>query len=396
MNDRKANRPLRKLGHQNVLLGLVIGLGLSEIQSIAIDLTKFAEPAWPSKPLRIDLSGRKESLAQIEFSTNSAYICVSDFPQPALGDLEKVPLKSTVFDLSGRHVADATNASGGLSPSFQHQFPKTGARLMFPEFCRNSPQRNVAFWSFSRDSSLGTRFVNPGESPLIPGAVELWKLSPDRERLWATALPDSGSQAGVLGFFAENGTNYILAALAASKAFILRQSDGLIVDHFSYQHPEDGPPASGVAKNHRQKPDEGSPDFAGIFAFDPALRLLSCGASGSPRVLVLSASWPQRIVFSANDQQHPRRPFGGEWSVARLDFYSHRYLVVVSDFGGRLTAKTYNPIQIFDATNWQLVWFANSKHFNALLSPVISPDGKLLALVRDSQLEIGEFDPTSR
>ena len=88
-----------------------------------------------------------------------------------------------------------------------------------------------------------------------------------------------------------------------------------------------------------------------------------------------------------------RGPFDGflwgTWNQNRVGFTgSGRYLVVHHQFSGRGTPWKGMETGIYRVSDWQRVWYSADAW-----SPVVSPDGKRLAVVRPSTntLEIGPF-----
>jgi len=69
-----------------------------------------------------------------------------------------------------------------------------------------------------------------------------------------------------------------------------------------------------------------------------------------------------------------------------------RYLVVGYQFAGRATSRVDQPIELFDTRDWRILLRINDPEISSAVLPQFSPDGRTLALVRGSWLEIGSTE----
>jgi len=274
------------------------------------------------------------------------------------------------------------------------QFPTTASRQRFAWFLADTNNASVSLWGFSRDYSLGFRFLKP-EGYSLRGDGELWRLSPSPERRWRMRLPEEISKRGLAGFFDNDARDRLLVAFEGMSAYVLSTNDGSILDSFVYASPRDDP-----KEQPRNKPNDlpsaeraPIPSFlAGVLSFDSSRRLLACAADEGKHIRVLSANPPHGVVFEAHVGENPRRPRGGLWLVDSLDFSGGgRYLVAGYKFGGRATKKSLSMVEIFDTSSWRPVWSTDDAAISPVVAPKVSPDGKTLALIRGHWLEISPF-----
>jgi hypothetical protein len=276
-------------------------------------------------------------------------------------------------------------------------FPGVAWRRRFADFVRNTKDWKVTVWGFAADYSAGVRFLEPAGKSFVHGKAELWHFGQTNRMAWSVVLPEMIGGAGLSGkaWFSSTGTNAcVLVAFEGLDAYVLSQQDGKLVDSFTYGKPDSPADAEARAKRfHLDPEDYGANSFsAGPLAFEPSRKLLACGDSSSRRLRIVTVEKPHRVLFEANSEDNPARPRGGTWSVASVHFDGNgRYLVVGYSFGGRLTTKQYEPIEIYDTLKWQLVWSVNSPGICSAQPPRISPDGKMMALTRGDVLQIGPF-----
>jgi len=91
----------------------------------------------------------------------------------------------------------------------------------------------------------------------------------------------------------------------------------------------------------------------------------------------VSVEQPHKVVFEANTEANPELPRGGNWWVNHVHFDGDgEYLVVGYSFGGRLTNKSSEPVEIYETHTWKLIWSINSQEICSANLPRISPDRK--------------------
>ncbi len=364
-----------------------------EVTKVAAAATRhypLVEPQWPTPPATVTISGCNNADVTLEFSTDSRCLCVWWWPARKIGDFSREPGSLAVYDLAGKPVADACDANGVLTGEYAHLFPHTAWRTVFEDFIKDA-----GGWGFSRDYRLGLRLANarPGRIFEKTWTAELWQFQPETKRVWATEIPETGMPLTMATFFERDAKPLVLLAFGGTEGFILSQEDGALMDRFQYGHIETEQEQAAYKWKFHLAYSDGDPmlhfnSFA--LSCDPTRRLLACGAFNGRRVRVVSLDPPFRTIFEANTNDHPRRPWGGVWSVDRVEFVGSKYLIAGYSFGGRGTRCAYDPTDIFDTITWEIVWHENSLDIR---SATISPDDRRMALMRKDVLEIGDFVP---
>lgn len=343
---------------------------------------------------KVNLADHGGKPAGMEFSSDGRHVLSWWFPQPPVGDTDKILGKCVVFDLTGAVVSSATDASGHLAPEYVMQFPTTASRQHFAWFLADTNNASVCLWGFSPDYSLGLRYLKP-EGYALPGNAELWRMSPSAERRCQVRLPEEIGAKGLAGFFGAAGHERLLIAFFGINAYVLSAGDGALLESFHYD-----PLPPSVKVQPRNKSADAQPKqadnvpkfFAGELAFDSQRGLLACGANEGKHIRVLSAESPHRVVFEAHVGESPTWPWGGLWTVASLDFCGGgRFLVAGYQYGGRATRARRSRVEIVDTTLWQIVWSTDDVAVSPVVPPQVSVAGNTLALIKGHWLEITAF-----
>jgi hypothetical protein len=390
------------LGAAGLLAAIPIALYLMA-RGAASDADE-AGPPWPAGPARVDLTGLGFEVAQLELSQDGRHVCAWGWLPPLIGDYQRDPGRAAVFDLAGRAVQEALDQDGRLTGTFFDLFPATAWRVAYADFVKKA-----GGWGFTANLDWGVRLVEPREPNLFGGrpasltdaaprnwTVELWRLRPERVRLWATRpLPDAVQGLETVGFFERGGVPLILLAFGGREAAILSRADGSLVEMFTYGHIETDDEAVAYKRKFGLDLSDGDPALrftTHAMAFEPSRRWVACGAFWGRRVRVVSADPPHETVFEAHGGDSPWQPAGGVWRVQRVEFAAGgRYLIAEYHFGGRGTLLVMEPTEIYDTRTWQIVWQEESLSISDVS---LSPDGQTLAFRRSSVLEIGRFAPS--
>lgn len=375
---------------------LLITNALFGADSRTAEVMRLREPRWPSPPVQVSLKRYGGGCVPLEFSPDGQLLCAWWLPHPPIGDYNKLPGLASVFDIHGSSVPEATDAKGQLAGRFASMFSDIAWRWRFSYFVQDTNGWKVTAWGVSADYTVGVRFVQPEHKDFAGGKVELWHLGQTNWLSWSTALPESvnGWTRGTVWFFDVSGSPFVLVAFNRITGYVLSQEDGKVIESFTYGKPDSPADAEARAKRfHLDPEDYGANSFsAGILAFEPSRKLLACGDSSSKRLRIVAVDKPHRVLFEANSEDNPAGPRGGTWSVASGHFDGNgRYLVVGYSFGGRLASKQFEPIEIYDTGKWRLVWSVNNPGICSAQPPRVSPDGKVMALIRGDVLQIGPF-----
>ena len=96
------------------------------------------------------------------------------------------------------------------------------------------------------------------------------------------------------------------------------------------------------------------------------------------------------MVFEANAEMNPVRPWGGDWRVRRVQFLADgKYVLAEYKFRGRGTSTVLEPTEIFETRTWKVVWKENDLEIKSV---TLSPDGKKIAFLRANTLEVRPFE----
>jgi hypothetical protein len=357
-------------------------------------LSQQTEDGPTNSSVQVDLSPYGPEKPEVEFSYGGNLILCWWLPQPPIGDYYKLLGRCVVFDLKGRVVSDATDSHGRLTKNYEMMFPTTAARQHFAWFLKDTNSVRTTLWGFSRDYSLGFRFLKP-EGHFSLGDGELWSLGDGTKRIWTVQLPEKVGYQGIAAFLSDRGQSNILVAFSVSQAYVLSAKDGHVVDDFTYGKPETDAEQRAYRRKFGLMAEIGDPSLsfsAGPLAFDSSRHLLACGALDGRRVRVVNADPAHNIVFEAHTNDNPERPRGGLWSVVSVRFEAcGKYLTAEYQFGGRLTLKHLTAAEVFDTRTWLVVWSDQKSGRATARAPRISPDGKTMALIKDDQLQIGRF-----
>jgi len=330
---------------------------------------------WKAPYVRIPTDSYSPRCGPLEFSPDGKRVCAGWFPDPPLGDLNKMPWKTAVFDAAGPRIPSATNAGGYLGDGYLADFPGFALRQRFPGFNKDTADSRCPVWGFSGDHAIGLRILASRRNTLAPGTAELWRMDGSTSPVWKVRLPGLAPIRGLVRFYESGGKNLILVACGPQEAFVLSQDDGSLVDRIVYD-----PSASG--------------DFAPFeFAFDPGRKLLAFGDSSSRRVRVVSMLQPHAAALDLHRRELSHVPIvGGGWATTGVSFQAgSRYLVVGYSFSGRMTTDGPEPTEFIDTRTWKVVLTLSDPESSSAVQPQLSPDGRLLAVSRDGSIEIGAF-----
>lgn len=363
-------------------------------------LTRRVDVQWHNAPARIDLKSFGGGCVPLEFSPDSRLLCASWLPSPPVGDYNKIQRRAVVFDMRGDVVRDASDQQGELLRKQAIMFPETAWRHRFADFVQDTNNLRISAWGFARDYSAGVRFLKPADSHLTKGKLELWRFSPTNALEWSVTVPQTVGDSqldGMAWFLETNGKECVLVAFHGLNGYLFSLRDGQLLDAFTYGKPDSEAEAESRRRKfglHGDAHEAACFFFAGPVAFDPFGKLLACGDISSRRLRVVSVEQPHRVLFEANTEDNPELPRGGNWRVSCIHFDGNgKYMVVGYTFGGRLTTKAYDPVEIYDTSSWRLVLSINSPDICSAEPPRVSPDGKTMALTRGDWLEIGPFVP---
>jgi hypothetical protein len=300
-----------------------------------------------------------------------------------------------VFDLHGNQISEATDSTGQLVREFIANFPRISWRQKFTDFLSSTEHIDVTLWGFPKNHTNGFRYLRHIELPFSYGTAEFWQFSPEHSKVWSTEIPEKTAEHGMVDFFEDGGQEFVLIAFGGTGAYILSEETGKCIEHFEYRNLDShGFKSSGQdSRPNLQKNDRNSLSFAPYrFSFDAERGLLACGDANSRMLRIISVERPHKIVFEANLEDNPRQPSGGTWSVSECSFEANgKYLMIGYQYSGRLTDKSYRPVEIFDTSDWHLVMRINDPQITSSILPAISPDAKFLAIIKDGWLEIGGF-----
>jgi len=368
---------------------VLLYLGLSPWLTFGGDLYPSVEPEWHKQPLKISLSeyvdyGKEHP--QLEFATNDQMICLWWWPSRKTGDYTKEPVEWVVFDVQGKMLASSSNSWETTSPLLRH-FPGIAWRLFQQNFVKDA-----IGCGFSPELSYGLRVL---PSKTGPPSAELWDLHPPPKSIWTAVLPPAAlSHIRFAGLIPAEGPPAALVDLNGQEAVLLDGATGHQVDVFSYGHIESDKEAVIRKRKFRLATTDGDPSLRFdvlSFSLDPVHGHLACGSLSDRRVRVVTTGREHRTVFEANTDDHPQKPRGGSWRVNRVQFLAGGlYLLAEYRFGGRGTGEVLEPTDIFSTETWSRVWQENTP---SVRSVTLSCDGKKMAYLRESVIELGEFSP---
>ena len=127
-----------------------------------------------------------------------------------------------------------------------------------------------------------------------------------------------------------------------------------------------------------------------VFACAARNGVLACGSCADNRVRVIELANPHELAVEVNSDESPYQVFGGLWSVAKLAFFEDgRYLLALYDLHGRQIPHPRWRYGVIETRNWREVWRTELPVGEPLC---VSPDGQLIARVRDGVLEVLPVD----
>jgi len=222
----------------------------------------------------------------------------------------------------------------------------------------------------------------------------MWGLSDPQKLLWRTDMPPLAVKPRVVGLLNREEDGPVLIAVTGQQIVEVDNRTGQIRRSFTPGPIESDQEAAKRKKRFRLSVADTDPSLKfSSFALghDTANGLLACGAFFDKRVRVVRVSSPDRVLFEANTDVHPALPKGGQWGVRRVEFFAGgKYLLAEYHFGGRGTSVVSEPTEIFEIATWKVVWREDDVTTRAV---TLSPDGKLLALLRSNTLEVRRFEP---
>src|SRR5262245_23522733 len=101
-----------------VVCAVLTANALFGVDSRVAEITPLRKPRWPNPPVEVDLKQAGGECARLEFSPDGQFLCTWWLPDPPIGDYNKLPGRAAVFDMRGRPVPEATDASGELTARF--------------------------------------------------------------------------------------------------------------------------------------------------------------------------------------------------------------------------------------------------------------------------------------
>jgi hypothetical protein len=342
----------------------------------------------PAVPLaRIDFSGETVSTfagqtiakaLRLKFQEKGESLCAWWLTGEGPFSWDGGPIEFRVFNLKGRllYTFNETNFSRLL-----HDFPDLGWR------CTQRPFVSEALaWCFSPDYAWGLRAENTNDWTV---RLERWDLPVTGmgKRVWQTIWADT-SAVSFLGPVAQ-GKDEILAAVDGHLGVLFSPGDGQVLRRFPLGHRETLQESKARAKKFGLREGTETHFYATHFAYDQASRLLACGCYRDKRVRIVNTMVPEKVVFEANTDSNPERPRGGQWSTRRVEFAGSGSFLIV-DYEYQARNREMQHTEIFETKSWKIVWNKESLNLGAV---TISPDGKLMAYVKDKFIEIAPFLP---
>ena len=331
--------------------------------------------------VRIALKDYTRSGSGVEFSEDGRSMCVWWGPVPPVGDYTKLPLELVIFDMLG-NVLSISRSSTNRAVSIK-DFPTIGWRETQQEFVKDAMA-----WAFARDLSKGLRIK---EIRYNKHLAEMWELPAKDKPLWLTTLPYVNPRPVSLFFDITNKT--ILVQTTGQEVVALDLETGKVADEFSL-----GPIETDIEVLKRKKKfgirldddDPGLRFFASTLSLNSKKQLLASGSSNDKRVKVVGIASRGQMVFEANAEISPVRPWGGDWRVRRVQFLADgKYLLAEYKFGGRGTSTVLEPTEIFETRTWKVVWKENDLEIRSV---TMSADGNKIAFLRGNILEVHPFE----
>jgi WD40 repeat protein len=331
----------------------------------------------------IDLDGPDS--VHLAFSASGQMLCAWWSPGLALinGRYVKQPDEFRIFDLAGKLLWSSTNSDRSLLWS---NFPALACAQAHKAF-----QTNAEGWFLAPDCSWGIRVFK--KSSLGDDTVECWSLpqEPNVSPLWTRNIARAFGVRPI-ATIGSSDSEVLCSKGAGQEGLVLSRRTGDTIRTFTLGHIETDQEATKRNRRFGLGYDWGDPALyfsSHHFSYEETNHLLACGASHDKRVRVLDITPPVKVVFEANTDVNPARPRGGLWKVSRVEFASDcKYLIAGYDFGGRMTKVSIDSTEIFDTRNWKCIW---SEEDSKIGSVTLSPDGRLLAYVRDDGIEIVPF-----
>lgn len=409
-----------------LILAILLALGISscsvrnyrEVRALQ-QTYPIAMNAWDGPVRRI---AAPFASPRLEFSNDGRLVCACLHPgrDPRTG--AGVPTRRAVYDLQSQEGLAAASAPAGFSmeahfPQFSWSIPKASHQFRFYGWdnerleellLKDLPApdllRRAYSWRLSEDAR---------EALLLTGrqrpedwmeeqsrTIELWRLKPERKKLWSTELPQGMGQWLAAEFIERDGVGLALV-VDRSAFYLLDRASGAIVSEHEYMEN-----LSGEALEKRVallapglRPEELG--FQAVFRggladVNPRRRLLAVGVGFGRRVKVISLDAPFKTLYDLNALDDPRL-----WNQERIQFTGGHYLVVDYDYsraGGRNFADAFDKTlffrstDIYDMRTGARVWRENRKSGDCG-NLTLSPDGKRMAILRNGVIEIGEFAP---
>jgi hypothetical protein len=264
-----------------------------------------------------------------------------------------------------------------MNPLGRHAFSEQANARAFPEWA--DLLNDSVTWAISPDKAFLVRVSCEVSAQYIISKriVELWRLDQRRTLSWRVELP--GDDVCVLWFgeFIEIGGARCVLLCLSDQTFLLRQSDGSVLDSFGY--------AGGETESVGQQAEEEDSFSPFYFALDPAQDRLAAGGAQGTEVRVLSMRPPHRVIFkTGHTEKEPG--FWGDRAVGGVRFLGEgRYLVAGYWFSSRLLGRK-ESLKMFETTSWSEIWGTDGVDARGI---AITPDGKRMVVLRDGLLEVG-------
>jgi len=342
------------------------------------------------RPLRIDLGQMvpaERDVVKLFFSADGQMVCAwwHDWRvvRTNYGSVRRTD-QFRVFDLAGKQLCSSQDADRTL---LWTNFPLVAWRDTQTAFITNA-----VGWLFDPAHAWAVRVL---DLPTFWGVrIECWSLPyvSNADPVWSREM-DRVFSCRPVGKVDPAGDE-LLFALQHARALILSRRTGETIREFTLGRAETEEELAKRKLRFGLHFAEGDPALSfspRAFSYDERKHLLACGASFDKRVRVVDITAPVRVVFEANSDANPAKPRGGTWKVSRVEFVaSGKYLIAGYDFGGRLTTVSIDSTEILDTETWRTAWKEEDPKIGSV---TLSPDGSLLAFVRDKGIEFIPFRP---
>lgn len=314
-----------------------------------------------------------QTIEAIEFSTDDGFVGVRRFtPRRSSDGFAAIPTSDNpsfdVFDLHGRFVPEALNASHQLMPAYAPLFSYIVTNSMFHDLSGD----NV--WRIDARSGIVTRARREDSS-----SEWIEMTSPDD----ASAMRWRVESDDVEKLEVEHGDGLVESVLVFESTSVrsLSPSTGEILHEWPYFKFDTNKGIEAYRKRFGLR--EEVPFRAWRIAHDDASGRVAAGDLQTARVRTVDLTGRTASVELNSDMA----PF--IWQTSDIYFSGRDYLVVRLKCAGRTFASA-EMMEVFDCRTWQRVWRSSNSGIRAA---AVSHDGKTIAIIRDNVLEIGPFQP---